>query len=197
MVTQLRVVNDCLAIMGEAPLNSLQEDHDFKTAALNGLSSLRTRILARGGQGWWFNEEIVKLSVNPLDNRIYLPGDALSVVILDERPRLAQRGRILYKLEEATDQFDPTDTYQARIFRDLAIELIPTSVAEYIAGSTVLWFQNEYDGDQTKTRNLMQTVAELKADAGAEHIRNRKVNLLNSNVSLARIRNIVRQGRRY
>lgn len=194
MVTQLSVVNKCLAIMGEAPLNSLAETHTYKTAALNRLDAERSRILAKG---WWFNDETVTLAVSPLDSRIYLPGDTLSVVVLDQRPKLAQRGRILYNLDDATDLFPATDTYTARIIRDLAIENIPTSAAEYIATATVLWFQNEYDGDQTKTRNLAQALEDRKAEAMAEHIRNRRVNLLNNSTGLARIRRIVMQGRRY
>lgn len=197
MVTQLRVVNDCLAVMGETPLNTLQEEHDYKAAALTRLRATSERIQARKGNGWWFNAETLTLTVHPADSRIYLPGDVGTVTVLAERPALAQRGRVLYNLDEGTDKFAEGVTYTARMVRLLPFEQIPLTVAEFIAASTVLAFQSEYDGDQTKTRNLMQAVREWETDAMAEHIRNRKVNLLDTSVGLSRIRNIVRQARRY
>lgn len=197
MVTQLRVVNDCLAVMGEAPLNSLQESHEYKAAALNRLKATSERLQVRDGNGWWFNCETLTLTVNASDLRIYLPADIASMTVLDKRPTLAQRGRVLYNLDEGTDKFEVGTSYTARLVRLLPFESIPLTVAEYIAVETVLGFQNEYDGDQTKTRNLMQEATMRRMLAMSEHVRNRKVNMLDNSVGLSRIRNIVRQARRF
>lgn len=194
MATRLDVVNDCLAIMGETPLNTLLETHAFKGAALSLLDAKNASMQSRGGQGWWFNTEQVKLTPNPQDSRIYLPGDTASVVVLCQRPQLTQRGRVLYDLTNGTDIFPAGTVYPAKLIRLIDFESVPSSVAEFIRATVVLRFQNDYDGDQTKTRNLSADLDRLRADAMSEHMRNRKVNLLDNSPGLARIRNIVRQG---
>ena len=78
VATTLDVVNDCLAVMGEAPLNTISEDHAFKVAAINILNRNSRNVQARG---WWFNQEVLKLTVNPIDSRIYLPNDAGSFIV--------------------------------------------------------------------------------------------------------------------
>lgn len=194
MATQLTVVNECLATMGESPLASLAEDHEYKTAVLNKLDSETRRILAKG---WWFNMESVTLTPSLNDNRIYVSGDTVCSIVLDKRPDIVQRGRVLYDLANATDQFPAGTTLCGRINRMVTLDDMPVSASEYIATTVVLWFQSQYDGDQTKTRNLMATLEERKVDFMSEHIRNRKVNLLDTSVRLAKIRNITRQMNRY
>jgi hypothetical protein len=193
MATQLDVVNDCLAVMGEAPLTTLQEDHEYKAAALNRLASENREIQSKG---WWFNMEEVKLVADPTDNRIYLPGDTLAITLACSA-KLAQRGRVLYNLSEGTDKFPAGTTYDARLTRLVPYEDLPQTAAAFVGVNVVLWFQNQYDGDQTKTRNLSLLREQRETAVMTEHIRNRKVNLLDSNVRLARIRNIIRQGSRY
>lgn len=76
------------------------------------------------------------------------------------------------------------------------IEDIPSSVAELIASKVVLEFQNLYDGDQTKTRNLTELVNQLSIAAVQEHVRNRRVNLIDTNERLSRVRNTINYSRR-
>jgi hypothetical protein len=185
MLTQLSVINDCLAIMGEAPLNSLSEDHIFKAAAVNTLTRVSERIQSRG---WWFNKESLALAVNPTDSRIYLPADVVSTITFSQRPNLTQRGRVVYDLEHGTDIFPTGTTLAAQVIRSLSIDLLPALMATYIAAQTVLEFQNLYDGDQTKTRNLMVAAQQALGEVTAEHIRNRSVNIINSNVTVARLK---------
>jgi hypothetical protein len=197
MTTQLRVVNDCLAIMGETPLNSLQEEHDYKAAVLGLLSAENARMQVADGNGWWFNCETVTLIRNLADGRIYVPGDAGSVTIMNQRTRLVQRGNTLYNLEDGTDLFPEGASYVARLIRIVPFEKVPLTVAEYIAASVVLAFQNDYDGDQAKTRNLSMMVARAEVAAMRQHIRERQVNLFDASPGIARLRNITRQARRY
>jgi len=198
MATDLDVVNDCLAVMGEAPLNALAEDHTFKEAALGTLKRVSNTIQSRG---WWYNMEDYTLRVNTQDLRIYLPTDAGTIMPFDERPTLVQRGRVLYDLSRGSDRFELTDTFVARLVRVLAIADVPNSVAAYIARQTVLEFQQQYDGDQTKTRNLMIEIngspqlgiIGLRTEAMNEHIRNRRVNLIDTSGRLARITRVSRR----
>lgn len=207
VATTLDVVNDCLAIMGEAPLNTILEDHAFKTAAINVLDRNNRDVQALG---WWFNQEDLKLTVNPTDNRIYLPNDAATVLVDDRihRDFYAQRGRVMYNLTQGTDMYDVGFTLNVTLTRQLAFEDLPNSANAYIGRKTVLDFQNEYDGDQTKTRNLQgevygmpgsayaQTTKGLKGELMAEHIRNKRVNFINQSERLSRVTNRVNYSRR-
>ena len=188
MVTELTVVNDCLAIMGEAPLNTISEDHAYKTAAVTTLARVSRTIQSRS---WWFNMEKLTLSVNPTDARVYLPNDTGTLLPSHLYANLTQRGRVIYDLERGSDLFEEGFTCTVRLTRQLDIELVPDSVAALIAMQTVLEFQSLYDGDQTKTRNLVESVRLLQILATAEHIRNRRVNLVESSERLQRVRSVI------
>lgn len=188
MATQLSVVNDCLAIMGEAPLNAIAEDHAFKSAAVGTLARLSTTVQSRG---WWFNMETLTLSASPVDFRIYVPTDTGTVLAKHANVNIVQRGRVMYDLDKGTDRFAASFTMDVRLTRILALEDIPASVADLIAAKVVLEFQSLYDGDQTKTRNLAAMVGDLQTLAMAEHVRNRRVNLIDISERLYRIRRVI------
>lgn len=200
MATQLSVVNDCLAIMGEAPLNVLTEDHSFKQSALNTLERVDKGVQAKD---WWYNMERHTLKRNIADGRVYFPTDMGTMVAGSCLNKYVQRGRVLYDLEAGSNVFPEGFELKVILKRRIPIEDVPTSVADYIARRTVLEFQQEYDGDQTKTRNLKEEVygvpgvtLGLKGEASAEHIRNRKINLIANNERLSRITNTVNYSRR-
>lgn len=201
MTTTLSVVNDCLAIMGEAPLNALSEDHAYKQSALTTLDRVDLTIQAKG---WWFNVEALTVSTNPTDGRIYLPNDSATIMPLDERPNIVQRGRVLYDLKRGTDIFDLNTTYKIQLKRRVPFEHLPQSISAYIARQTVLEFQMLYDGDSTKTRALYLQVngdpqlgtLGLRGEAMAEHIRNRRVNLIWQSSRLHQITSKINYSRR-
>lgn len=208
VATTLEVVNDCLAVMGEAPLNTISEDHAFKTAAITILERNNRNVQANG---WWFNQELLTLTVNPTDLRIYLPNDTGTFIVTDrsKRDEFAQRGRVIYNLTKGTDMFSAGDSLKISLIRQLAFEDLPNSANAYIARKTVLDFQLDYDGDQTKVRNLQAEVYGVPTTQGsqeqlglkgalmAEHIRNKRVNFIDQSDRLARIRNRVQYSSRY
>lgn len=203
-VTELETVNACLAIMGETKLNTLAEDHAFKG---NALDILKRNDRSIQGKGWWYNTENIKLVVNPVDHRVYLPEDALAVrpSIKDVRGRYMQRGRVMYDLHSGTDLFDDTFTLQAELVRRVPLDDVPFSVQAYISRKTVLDFQQEFDGDQTKTRNLQieifgnaaANITGLRGMAEAEHIRSVAVNLIDNSERLWRVRRVISYPSRY
>ena len=205
MATSLDVVNQCLAIMGEAPLNTLLEEHAFKSSALQILTRNDTNASA---EGWWFNTERITLTVNPTDSRIYLPGDTSTVRMIDNEPWLVQRGRVLYDTQNGTDIFPANSSFKAELIRKVPFEDTPVNYNAYVARKTVWDFQQEYDGDQTKTRNLQMEVMGAPASAysngslglygvlKAEHIRATRVNFILQSERLSRITNTVNYSRR-
>lgn len=195
MLTKLKAVNDCLAIMGEAPLTNLDEEHAFKSGALDTLDRVDESVQA---EDWWFNMENLRLETNPADHRIYFPTDTATLVPLWDRPNIVQRGRVLYDLKRGTDRFDDGASFEVVIRRRLALEELPNAVAAYIRRRVVMEFQDQYDGDQTKQRNLKAQVygdpqvgtIGLRGLAVAEHIRNRKVNFIQNSPGLNRVRRV-------
>ena len=179
--------------MGEAPLNSLTETHAFRASALSTLSRLSHSVQSKG---WWFNMETLIVTPNLDDGRVYLPTDVGTVLPSHANINVVQRGRVLYNLDEGTDRFDPSFRASVRLTRVIDIEDVPSSVAELIASKVVLEFQNLYDGDQTKTRNLTELVNQLSIAAVQEHVRNRRVNLIDTNERLSRVRNTINYSRR-
>jgi len=179
--------------MGEAPLSSILEDHTFRQPVLDKLTRINRRVQATG---WWFNMEFLKLRVSPADNRIYLPQDVASTITVHQRPNLVQRGRVIYDLSRGTDQFTVGQEFAAQLIRTVPFEDTPVLFAEAIAAETIWEFQEQYDGDSTKTRSLAQRLQLARQEAKTEHIRNRNVNLFDNSVGIQRIRRVVSAGQR-
>lgn len=185
---EITVVNAMLATMGESPLNSIEDPHAFRAACLSTLDSEDARIQAKG---WWFNQEVVTMTPQTND-RIPLPGDAISV--RTPARNIVQRGRYLYD----------TDTGDYLFYAPVKIELIrrvpfgdlPESAAQYIKACSVVQFQTNYDGDTAKTRDLRIIEARTFAEINIDHIRNRRSNMIDSNVNLQRLKSTT-NGLRY
>jgi hypothetical protein len=119
-----------------------------------------------------------------------------------------QRGRVLYDVSKGTNVFPAGTSFDVEIVRQVPYEDTPRNFNAYIARKTVLDFQQEYDGDQTKTRNLHAEVYGAQASAQsngmiglrgtvmAEHIRNTRVNFILQSERLSRITNTVNYSRR-
>lgn len=184
----LDVVNECLGTMGETPLNTLSEPHEFKSAALQFLKKFSATCQAKG---WWFNRETLTLPVDARTGKIYIPGDALSVRTTDKA--IVARGRVLYDTSRGTNVF--TSAEDVVIIRQVPFDELPESVAAYIAAQTVHRFQSLYDGDSTKTRELSLQVAQTLMEANTEEIRNVGANMVAASTRLQYIKHKTQRGR--
>lgn len=178
----LAVVNRMLATLGEAPLNALTDPHTFRGACIARLTTRSTLVQA---QGCWFNRELLTLSPNVGDNKIYLPGDVTNVII-PGRLDLVQRGRFLYDTVNGTNQF--TESVDAQIIRELAFEELPEVVAEYIAAYATLYFQTDFDGDSNKMQKLQLIFNEASKNFHAEATRQTRYNMIEHNPRLMRLK---------
>jgi hypothetical protein len=200
MYTTLQVVNDCLATMGEAPLNSLSESHGFKGSALRCLQQVDRQTQSRG---WWYNTEEMTLTPSPDDKSIYLPGDVARVNFGfisvtghncgQWQGRYVQRGRRLYDVTKGTYEIEETLT--AQLVRLVPFPDLPLCVAELVAAETVLKFQSDYDGDNNRRAELVSAVKDARTWANSEDIRQRRVNLYNINTRLQRIKRVTSRAR--
>lgn len=203
MATTLDVVNDCLASLGEAPLATLTEPHEFKSAAQRVLARTSKRIQATG---WWCNQEAVTYVPNSVNGQIQLPGDVLKFQsgvrnrdLLQRgvaKPWIVQRGTRLY--DTRTHSYEITEPEViGEITRNVPFEDLPSVLNEYIAAEAVLKFQSSFDADNSKRQELTQAWTLARADARAEQIRQVAVNLRYNNPTLNRIKSVTRSARRY
>lgn len=198
MATTLDVVNECLASMGESPLNALAEPHAFKTSALRSLARSSKTIQSKG---WWYNTEAITLNASPTTGYIQLPGDCLkfqtgqraqdTLVRSQPMPWIVQRGTRLY--DTRTRSFAIEGEVIGEIVRDIPFDDLPTVMNDYIAADAILRFQSSFDADNSKRQELLQTLGQAAVEARAENIRQLGVNLLNSNPRLARIKRVMRR----
>ncbi len=171
-LTELDVINDMLATLGESPLNAIEDDHPMVAA---GVRFLKVASWREQAKGWWFNKEVVTLSPDD-DGYILTPADAISVDPLKPENLFVQRGRRLYNTENSSYKF--TQEVKCAVTRSIPFEDHPPSAASYIAQCAVMEFQISYDADGQKTRLIERNVREALAALNTEHIRNQQVNLL-------------------
>lgn len=188
-MTNLEVVNACLASMGEKPINSINDPHPMRYAATQLLYRENRR---RQAVGRWYNKETIELQPDALDHKVYLPGDTIGFQTLGRQ--VAIRGRKLYDLKNGTDVW--TENVKGTLVRLVKFDELPESAAAYIASEVVLKFQLDYDGDSTKTRQLVTDRDDAKELENVDNIRNARNNLLLSNPRLVRFNSMVRRARR-
>ena len=200
MASSLDVVNECLASMGEAPLNTLSEPHEFRGSALKSLARANSRIQAAG---WWFNIEAIELVPNSTTAQIQLPGDCLkwqsgvrtadTLLRGQPKPWLVERGGRLY--DTRAQAFEITETVVGELVREVPFEDLPQVMNDYVAAEAVLKFQSGFDADNSKRQELVAAWQLAKISANSENIRQLGVNLVNSNSRLERIKRVTRRYR--
>lgn len=187
MYTTLEVVNECLASMGESPLSSLAEPHAMKGAAVAKLTRANKNIQETGR---WFNTEYVSLKPDSVNKWITFGGDVLKFTSgtpnAVAKPYLVQRGNRLYNLQTRSYVLD--EDVEGFIVRLVPFEELPPVAANYIGSQAVLRFQSDFDADNSKRQELKEAWMAARIEFNAEHIRQVKVNMLDSNRTLARIR---------
>jgi hypothetical protein len=187
MYTTLEVVNGCLASMGEAPLSSLVEPHAMKGAATAALTRASKNVQEPGK---WFNKELVAFEPDSVNGWITLGGDCLKFIsgtpTAIAKPHLVQRGSRLYNVN--TRSYVVGEGVSGYIVRLVPFEELPPVAANYIGALAVLRFQSNFDADNSKRKELDEEVARARIEFNAEHIRQVGANFINSNRTLARIR---------
>lgn len=175
-LTELDVVNDMLATMGETPLNALDESHPLVPSGRRFLSNNSWKVQAKS---WWFNKELTTLTPDP-SGSIFLPADTISVDAQDKSADYVQRGNRLYQpfARASTDKFVFTAPVVCWLVRKLPFEQLPAPAQMVISLSARLEFQLLYDADANKVALLQRALAEAQVELTTEHIRNKGVNLL-------------------
>lgn len=189
MLTELDVVNSCLATIGEMPLVELSDDHPLIAAARQ---NFQEAIVSETARQWWFNTDYCILQ-QANDKFVYVPGDAIAVTPLD-RLDLTMRGRRLYDRTNST--YEVTGPVRCWVIRNLIFDELPAPAQLLVKHSTVLQFQMNYDADESKTQKLEALYTAAYRTLNAEHTRQIRLNALNQpQIAMMRMRAGVRPRR--
>lgn len=176
-LSQLEVINEMLASLGELPVNEIDVDHDLIASGVRKLSITNKR---EQGKGWWFNTEHLTLQPDAESGEIYLPSDTINVTPRSPHQLLVQRGRRLFD-PRREDGFTINKPVAVKLVRAIPFDDLPDLARAFIGYSAIADFQVDYDADQFKYQQILAKRSDAKRDLGAEDIRNRKVNLLKNN----------------
>lgn len=183
MLTELEVVNACLATVGELPLVELSDDHPLVAPARQEFKMARVAV---GGKQWWFNTDLVTLQTAN-DSFVYVPQDAVAVTPINRRD-LSMRGRRLYNRLEST--FSVRGPVQCWVIRDIPYDELPVPAQLLISHTAVLAFQKNYDADEAKTAKIERQRVDAFLTLNAEHIRQIRLNPLQSPEVVQKIMNL-------
>lgn len=180
-ITKLDIVNDCLKTMGETKLNTLEEDHTYKDDAVDIIDRVVSDVCALK---LWFNVEMLELRPDATSKYIYIPQDVLKVEPLSAyyHGLVAQRGRRLYDSKRNKYEFD--HSVKAIVARLIPFDDCPYEVQQFVRDETVLRFQRDFDGDNTKYAKLQYSQQQSWILLKSEHIRQIKSNPLYSRASV-------------
>ncbi|AJY43254.1 MULTISPECIES: phage tail protein [Burkholderia] len=177
-LSQLDVVNACLATMGESPLVAIDDDHPYVQAAL---TALRNSSAVVQSEGWWFNTDYQNITIDPGTGFAYSPADALSVETA--RAAVIARGTRLYDQMHSSYDMRPVfgaGPIQAAVIREVPFEDIPTMAQHAISARARLDFQASFDGDDNKYSKIGGEYTLAHRLLKAEHTRQSRVNFFDS-----------------
>lgn len=180
MMTELDVVNDALATMGEAPLVAIDEDHPL-VAGIRRI--FKNQCEAIQSEQWYFNKEIITLVPDADSSFIYVPLDTIRCdpVLSTYHGQvgytpIVQRGRRLYNTE--TNAYEMTEPVKCILIRNIPFADLPSTAQRVISLATSLRFQQNYDADPSRTQQLVLDYNIARGVLMAEHTRNIKANFI-------------------
>lgn len=181
LMTELDVVNRCLATMGELPINSIEGSRN--PIVTNARNAFKDKTIDEQAAGWWFNIETINLVPESPDSDgvgVYrAPADTLALATdADFNPRwLTLRGNKLYHSGKG-DWYRGSQPVQVRIVRLVPFDDLPYTAQRLIREATVFKFQQDYDGDELKIQEAQAQYSDAYTNCMSDHTRAVKANLL-------------------
>lgn len=172
-MTELDAVNEVLASIGEAPVNTIGTG-----LSESRLAQLQLERTSRDVQrkGWYFNTE-PRFKVIPNNKgEVQLPRNTLKADTGTQR--FQARGRFLYDTLKSTYRFESAVTVS--IVKGLSWEEMPESAKIYIVAKASRIFQNDFLGSENLAQFHMRDEAEALAQLEAEELEAGNYSLMNN-----------------
>lgn len=172
-MTELDAVNEVLASIGEAPVNSVGTG-----LSESRLAQLQLERSSRDVQrhGWYFNTSTNAKLIPNNKKEIQLPRNTLKLDTGSQR--FQARGRKLYDVVNRTYQMG--GTMYTTLVVGLDWEELPESVKMYIVVKASRIFQNDFLGSSTLARFHLRDEQEALAHLEAEELESGNYSLMNN-----------------
>lgn len=187
LISELDAVNKILAIAGDSPVQTLEDEYIQ--------AKLARQILTRASRdiqtnGWWFNEEESVSLIPDLGGFITLGVNVISAKINDDSGEIIQRGNRIY------DRANRTYVFTASISADLVIALewneLPQTARSHITDMACIIYNNDFFGAQ-EIKNTLESNSQMSyITLKKEDMESRDINLLRT----SRVNNIAFKNRR-
>lgn len=152
-LTELDAVNEILASIGEAPINTLDEVENVD--AMNALRILKNVSRNTQEEGWSFNTyEGYELVPDAETRQIRYAANWLRVLGTDDTAYVNRDG-VLFSIAEHMSDFKE-DKVEVILVVFVPFEELPTAWRRYITAQACRVFSSRYLGDQAITQELMQ-----------------------------------------
>lgn len=147
----LDAINDMLAAIGEAPVNSLDNSQNVDVInAIRVLDKVNRQVQSKG---WSFNHvESTNLNPGTLTKKIAWQDDILYLVGTDGT-KYIQKGDYVYDFDNQTDTFD--SSIEVEMIRLVDFEYMPIPVRDYITAKAARIFQSQTLNDDSLAQNLV------------------------------------------
>lgn len=129
--TTLEAINDMLATIGEAPINTLAGDQTSDVATAVAILNKTSRSVQKDGWGWNTEYDYV-LALNDV-NHINIPDTVLHVEFkYDSTIDPVRRGKLVYDRKNKSFDFTKSIT-AARLVWFLEFEVMPQAAKDYVS----------------------------------------------------------------
>lgn len=187
LMSELEAVNKLLAVAGDSPVQTLEDQYVQSKLARQILTRTSRRIQEIG---WWFNEEESVSLIPDIDGLITLPVNAITALPVGDAGSVVQRGRSMYNRSDRTYQFD--EPLKVDMVLALEWEQLPQQAREYISDAACSEYNRDYVGDLSLKTSLDENEANSYRVLKAADTDARDINLLMT----TRVNNIAFRNRR-
>ena len=155
----LDAINDMLAAVGEAPVNTLEDSQNVDVEnAIRVLEKINRQVQSKG---WSFNHvDEAKLNRDVTTNKIKWQDDILYIVGTDGT-KYVQRGEYVYDFDNQKDTFD--SDIEVELIRLVDFDYMPIVARDYIVAKAARIFQSQTLDDDSIGQNLLSQEQEAWA----------------------------------
>lgn len=178
LMSELEAVNKILAVAGDSPVQTLDDDYIQADLALAVLTRASRKVQSAG---WWFNEEERYPLIPDIGGLITLGTNVISAVANDDAGTVVQRGNRLYDRQERTYVF----TQQVLVDTILMLDWteLPQSAREYITDVACTQYNNDFFGSNDIRENLAKNEQMTYLILKQEDTDSRDINMLSNSRS--------------
>lgn len=183
--SELEAVNTILAVMGEAPIDSL--DVTGNLAAEKAQATLLEMSRLVQGRGWYFNTDYEYSMALSIDNKLPVAANMLEVVPDGSyygKP-YTQRGEYLYDLENQTFTFSSAITCKVIWMLDWVD--IPEAARRYILVRAARTAEERGQGSEAVQKFTADDEMEARTAINRQELRMSRINSLTGSYTISRM----------